>query len=143
MPTLHIFRGLPGSGKSTRARNLAAELGAIFIEADMFHVADGDYCFNNRRAGYVYRDMPKLLGSLAAHGMDIVYAGVLPVEESILHIADPCRACGYKINITTCSGKWGNIHNVPNDVLESMRKCFQPSITTENLYPEIGKENVI
>lgn len=143
MPTLHIFRGLPGSGKSTQARKLAAELGAIFIEADMFHVSDGNYRFNDNRAEYVYRDMPKLLGALASHGMDIVYAGVLPVEESIHHISDPCRACGYKINITTCSGKWDNVHNVPSDVLESMRKCFQPSITTDNLYPEIGKANVI
>lgn len=143
MPTLHIFRGLPGSGKSTRARNLAAELGAIFIEADMFHVSDGTYCFNIRRAKAVRRDLPPLIRTLAAYGMDIVYAGVLPTEESIHYIADPCRDWGYAIRITTCRGEYRNIHSVPNDVLESMRKCFQPSITTENLYPEIGKENVI
>ena len=40
-PILTIVRGLPGSGKSTYARKLAAETGCTLIEPDALLVKDG------------------------------------------------------------------------------------------------------
>jgi predicted kinase len=49
MTTLTLVRGLPGSGKSTYARQLAT-LGTEHLEADMFFVDDdGNYTFNPSR----------------------------------------------------------------------------------------------
>lgn len=37
--TLHLMVGLPGSGKTTRARRLAAELPAVHLATDRWHLA--------------------------------------------------------------------------------------------------------
>lgn len=50
MKKVYIMRGIPGSGKSTRARELAGDLGVIHSTDDYFMV-NGKYRFN-----------PKLLG---------------------------------------------------------------------------------
>jgi predicted kinase len=44
--TVVIMRGLPGSGKTTRARELAPEYDAVIVSADDFFVTDGVYNFD-------------------------------------------------------------------------------------------------
>ena len=50
MKRVIIMRGIPGSGKSTRARKLIGE-GIIHSTDDLFMV-DGEYRFNHRMLGY-------------------------------------------------------------------------------------------
>lgn len=47
MKKVYIMRGIPGSGKSTKARELAGETGAIHSTDDYFEV-DGEYRFDPR-----------------------------------------------------------------------------------------------
>jgi len=43
---LYIMRGLPGSGKSTIAKELAGNLGQCFATDDYWYIEDGSYQFN-------------------------------------------------------------------------------------------------
>lgn len=45
MNTLTIVRGLPGSGKTTLAKNLTKDNG-VYFESDMFFSQDGTYVFD-------------------------------------------------------------------------------------------------
>lgn len=143
MATLHIFRGLPGSGKSTRARELSAATGALFLETDMFHVKGGKYNFANAHAKTVLEILPDLLDRIACLGCDVVYAGVLPTADSVHWIADPFFDNGYQIIIHNCDGNFCDVHHVPEAVLKSMRACFCPEITVKQLYPDIEMGNVL
>jgi predicted kinase len=51
---LIIFSGLPGAGKSTLARRLAAEAGAVWLRIDTieYAIADGDEAVEVGAAGY-------------------------------------------------------------------------------------------
>lgn len=48
--TLILMRGLPGSGKSTKAKELAGKEGLIFSTDDFFMVGD-KYVFDPKRIG--------------------------------------------------------------------------------------------
>lgn len=143
MATLHIFRGLPGSGKSTRARELSAATGALFLETDMFHVKGGKYNFTDSHADTIWEILPDLLERIAYLRSDVIYAGVLPTEESVHRIADPFFDNRYQIIIHNCKGNYGDTHCVPESVLKPMRACFCPEITVEQLYPDIAMRNVL
>ena len=42
---LYIVRGVPGSGKTTYSK----QLGIFHVEADMFHMKDGEYRWDPKR----------------------------------------------------------------------------------------------
>jgi adenylate kinase family enzyme len=44
------MRGLPGSGKSTKARKIAGEVGVIYSTDDFFMI-DGKYIYNPKLIG--------------------------------------------------------------------------------------------
>jgi adenylate kinase family enzyme len=47
---LVLMRGLPGSGKSTKARKIAGEVGVIYSTDDFFMI-DGKYIYNPKLIG--------------------------------------------------------------------------------------------
>jgi len=52
-PVLYIFSGLPGTGKSTLAKNVAKLLGAVYIRIDTIEQGIRDLCnFNVQGEGY-------------------------------------------------------------------------------------------
>jgi len=52
-PTLYIFSGLPGAGKSTLAQQLAGKLGCVFLRIDTIEQAIRDLCsFQVHGEGY-------------------------------------------------------------------------------------------
>lgn len=85
-PVLTIVRGLPGSGKSAYARELAAKTGAMLIEPDALLVRGGVYRYTPER----YIMACDTAGSLAWHlgqkGIDMIYADVLPTKDDVLKV---------------------------------------------------------
>ena len=98
MSKLIIFRGLPGSGKTTRARKLAAQTGAILIEPDALMVQDGIYQYSPERYREACFQCEAIIEMLTACDNplddgsvlvpDIIYADVLPRRIDVHSIID-------------------------------------------------------
>lgn len=123
---LFIIRGLPGSGKTTLANDLANLLNAKHYEADMYFTdRDGKYNFE-----------PKLIKQ--AHEWCYLNTTVALLEKHITIVAntfsqyweyanyiDFCELYNFKYHIITCNGKYKSIHNVPEQVIENMRDRWE------------------
>lgn len=98
MSKLIIFRGLPGSGKTTRARKIAEQTGAILIEPDALMVQDGIYQYSPERYQEACFQCEAIIEMLTACDNplndgsvlvpDIIYADVLPRRADVQSIID-------------------------------------------------------
>ena len=122
MNTLHIFRGLPGSGKSTAAR----KLGLVHYEADMFFEDDqGRYRFEPGRLADAHEwCLAKVREALYA-GKDVSVANTFLCIWQIEIYRAVADCAGARLLIHECRGDFGSVHNVPEEKMAEMRALWE------------------
>lgn len=121
---LTLIRGLPGSGKSTLAEKLMRRLDAFHIEADHYHIVDGEYkfdinnladahewCFNHTRAALEER-------------RQVIVSNTFTTWREMRQYCDLVEGMMLPITIIECRADFGNIHNVPVETLTKMKDRF-------------------
>ena len=79
MPTLFIFAGLPGSGKTVLSQHLARQIGAVHLRIDTIEQALRELCgFNVEGEGY--RLSYRIAADNLQLGMDVVADSCNPLE---------------------------------------------------------------
>ena len=130
-----VIRGLPGSGKTSYAQELAKQTGAILIEPDAFVTVDGKYRYDPARWGkarYLARQIMRLIAT--TQESDIIYADVQPTRREV---ADMLRDIGqyvqglrYRvIDMLPIDLEWSmklNRHNVRRADIEKMIELWEP-----------------
>lgn len=119
MTKLVLIRGLPGSGKSTLAKSMD---GYIHLEADMYHVdGEGNYAFN---AQYI-KDAHKWCQTTALvflrNGKNVVVSNTFTQKWEMDPYLQMKDFCDCDVSVIECTGDYGNVHNVPADVIEKMK----------------------
>lgn len=128
---LYIVRGLPGSGKSTLGEKLAPE--ACYAADDYFTDGDGGYHFNPTQLVWAHTDCQRNVEE------DMVGGRVLPVPAIAVcntftkkKEAKPyfvlAEKYGYNVFVIHCQNDFGNVHNVPEDVIDKMRARWDDNI---------------
>lgn len=135
MNVMYILRGLPGSGKTTFAYELAKQARSRY-NAQVEHCS-ADFFFN--KAGGVYDFSPLELGH--AHDKclrDAIHALLYHVDNTKIIIVDNtnttvlemapyyavARALGARVVIVKLNGEFENTHGVPVEKVERMAEHF-------------------
>lgn len=130
-----VIRGLPGSGKSSYAHELAKQTGAIIIEPDAFVMVDGEYLYDTARWGkarYLARQIMRLIAT--TQESDIIYADVLPTRQEVADmlkdIGQYVQGLRYRvIDMMEIDLEWSmrlNRHNVRKADIERMIELWEP-----------------
>lgn len=130
---LTIIRGLPGSGKSTLGRKLAAEQNALFIEPDMLMYQNGSYKYDPAAYSVVVGSTHLMLREFFAHTPQAhaIFADVLPRKIDVHHLIQylPNQRYVKVIDMPLLSVEESirrNIHRVRREDIEYMAKLWEP-----------------
>lgn len=121
MPILRIVRGLPGSGKSTKAKSF----GCFHVEADMFHIKDDEYKWSGSQVMRSHEWCRSMVKQAMASGMDVVISNTFTRIWEFQDYIDLASHYGYKVVVIRCTNEFGNIHNVPDHSLKQMKDRFE------------------
>lgn len=138
---LVIMRGLPGSGKSTKAKKLG--IGGVVYSTDDFFEKDGKYIFDPSKLGE-YHEKNQYRTELA------MKKGITPIvidNTNVLanHMKPYVKLAdmyGYKIKIELPDTEWAwdaeqlankNTHGVPLHGIQKMLNNFQHDVSVEKL----------
>jgi predicted kinase len=129
MKTLYIVRGLPGSGKSTFAKTL----GGTHFETDNFFMVDGEYKFDGSKIKEAHNwcqnsvNSAMILNNTAGLNETIVVSNTSTQEWEMKPYYEMAETYGYRVFSIIVENRHGGInqHNVPEEVLNSMRNRFE------------------
>lgn len=136
MNKLILIRGLPGSGKSTRAKQLLAD-GAVdaHFEADQFFTdSDGNYNFDQKKLHLAHSICFSQMQSAMALGLDVVVSNTFTTYKEIVEYFRFAELVNARVDIITMTENYGSIHNVPEEAMERMRNRWMPTEKIVDLF---------
>ena len=125
---LTLIRGVPGSGKSTFAKKYAIANGHIKI------VEFDDFWIDKNKT---YKFIPEIKMACVEYGRSAVtheliiekrpciITGVFNKLEYIEYFKNLCEMFNIPLEVIKMTGNFQNIHNVPDDVLKTMKEEFE------------------
>lgn len=122
---LLLIRGLPGSGKTTRALQYAAA-GYIHCEADQYFTAPcGTYNYNKDDISKAHLWCQKKCLKALIDGKSVVVANTFTrlFEMDVYHMM--AEALGIPVRVIEMTGQYGNVHGVPEAVVERMKERWE------------------
>ncbi len=130
---LVLVRGLPGSGKSTIAKNLTGWY--HHLETDMFWMKDGEYNFDVNRLHEAHMWCQNETRRLMTVGFSPVVSNTFTTKKELKPYFEIAKEFGIVPTVILCQNDWGNIHNVPEETLERMKARFAYDIS--DMYSEL------
>ena len=125
MKKLYLLRGLPGSGKSSLAR----EIGGIILEADQYFIDSktNEYKFDVSKIKDAHADCQERCRKWMESGYQIIVSNTFTQEWEMRPYYDMGKEFGYTIFSLIVENRHGgkNIHGVPDDKLEVMKNRFE------------------
>lgn len=120
---LTFVRGLPGSGKSTKAKTIAAKEKAIHLETDMFW--GEPYSFDYRHLDLAHEWCRMSVAKALYNGHRVVVANTFVNRQEFLPYLRLAVRFERAIDLVECTGQYNNIHNVPEHAIDRMKRKWE------------------
>jgi predicted kinase len=119
MNDLIIIRGLPGSGKTTYAREKYKDY--VNYEADMYHTKNGVYVYKKENAGAAHNEcLTRVAQSLKNH-RKVVVSNTFTTQKEIDAYIKLATELGKTYCIIRMTKQYGSIHGVPQSDIDKMK----------------------
>lgn len=131
-PTLYLIIGVPGSGKTTYAKELAIKLTYTLgytpkiYEADMFFNRGGNYQWKPEYLGHAHKWCQQKVENELKKGYSVICSNTSIYKRDRKYYIDLAKKYKANIEVITCSGNFKNIHGVPDAKVELMKRKFEP-----------------
>ena len=120
-----ILRGLPGSGKSSLAKKLVAKYNITWLENDAYLMHGDKYMWTPEAAKDAakrcFEDVIRALRS----GKNVIVSNVFVTRKSIDRYVRAAKQLGCDVQVWRMTNDFGNVHDVPEKTLASMKTSFQ------------------
>ena len=130
---LYVMRGLPGSGKTKRAKELVGD--GIIHSVDDYHIKDGKYEFDiDNLRKYHYLNFMASVESMKKGITPIVIDNTNITASNCRNYVDAGRTYGYEIQVVEPNTPWAfnleelvkrNTHEAPREVIEAMLFSYE------------------
>lgn len=133
---LIIIRGLPGSGKSTLAEHLEAsfnstvrfgKIASVFEADHFFHTLEG-YKFDGTKLREAHDDCKRRTYDWMKDGNIAIVSNTFTQRWEYQPYLDMAKELNALVQVIEVHGDFGNIHGVPPEKIESMRKRWEPHV---------------
>lgn len=141
---LTIVRGLPGSGKSTFVNSEERFYVTKHIEADDFHIINGEYVYRSQYAGRAHEWCQAQVAYYLNQGVDVAVANTFITKRSVVPYYELAQEFGAEFEIITLTNDFGTVHDVPEETLDRMKQYFEDFTTEEFIehYNEVYNINI-
>lgn len=120
-----LISGLPGSGKTTLAKQLGDFYGIPYCEADKYFMVGEEYKFDPAKLGEAHATcIEQCEASLKEHGISVV-SNTFTTEMSLKPYIDMAKRNDAYIMLIRMETQYEQTHAVPDYVVERMRQQLQ------------------
>lgn len=147
-----IMRGLPGSGKTTTAKELAKLHNAVVYSADDFHIKNNIYHWDVSNAQHAHKMNKKRTIDALKSGISVYYDNINSTYRDFFQMAVIANKLGAKIEIIQPNTTWCNdaqqchtksTHNIDMEKMNSIQNKFVQNIDINLLHRLITEYNTI
>lgn len=130
-PTLYLIRGLPGSGKSYLAETMKCCLqhgnSCGHYEADMYFTYNkhNEYIFELSKLKDAHAWCFDLAHKCIATKNDCIVSNTFTTRKELQPYLDMAKEYGANVQLITCQGNFGSIHNVPEETIARMKARWE------------------
>ena len=125
---LYVIRGLPGSGKSSLAKELIIDHGKVFSADDYFE-RSGQYIFNPAKLPEAHDECREnVRKAMESKCPKIAIHNTFSKRWEAEPYFALAKKFGYSVSVIECQSNFGNIHNVPNDKILKMIERWEPLV---------------
>lgn len=119
--TLYLIRGLPGSGKSTRAK----QMNCFHVEADMFFVRNGKYVFIPHLLPKAHLWCQDKAREAISSGFDVAVSNTFTTNWEMRPYFTMAKETNTAVHVIECVGDFGSVHEIPERTITSMKNRWE------------------